>query len=58
MNVKQIEDKLDEKAVAAMSVALFGLMTRPANPIIYQGDELAYHATKRNGDAAFREPMK
>lgn len=49
---------ISQKQVNALSTALFTLLARPANPIIYFGDELAYHGAKNPNDAALREPIK
>jgi hypothetical protein len=49
---------LTQAEVNGLNSALFQMLARPANPIIYYGDELAYHGTKAKNDALSREAIK
>ncbi|ADC31419.1 alpha amylase superfamily domain protein [Mycoplasmoides gallisepticum str. F] len=42
----------------ALKIALFNMLSMPATPIIYAGDELGYYGTRIFGDRALREPIK
>lgn len=58
INPNNLDSPLDEKDIKALNTALFSMLIRPANPIIFQGDELGYHSTRAKKDSLLREPIK
>ncbi|MBN3534893.1 alpha-amylase family glycosyl hydrolase [Mycoplasma procyoni] len=51
------KDPLRKEDKLAVANAHFFLLSMPATPIIYHGDELYLHGVKAGGDAAMREPF-
>ncbi|WP_051599953.1 alpha-amylase family glycosyl hydrolase [Mycoplasma elephantis] len=60
LNVKKIKNysKITTDEMDAIRCALFYLLSLPAKPIIYYGDELSYAGTRDYGDPGLREPLK